>query len=63
MYCGGNAYFTSQVKWGSTKLGEDYGSVQNRVVYNTVFLVGIGWYFLSILPTDTEGKLGWYVSV
>jgi hypothetical protein len=26
-----------------------------------VFLVGIGWYFLGILPTNTEGKLGWYI--
>jgi hypothetical protein len=24
-----------------------------------VFLVGIGWYFLGILPSDTEEKLGW----
>jgi hypothetical protein len=30
---------------------------------NLVFSVGIGWYFLGILPTDTEGKLGWYISV
>jgi hypothetical protein len=28
---------------------------------NLVFLVGIGWYFLGILPTDTEEKLGWYI--
>jgi hypothetical protein len=28
-----------------------------------VFLVGISWYFLSILPTDTKGKLGWYILV
>jgi hypothetical protein len=28
-----------------------------------VFLVGIGWYFLGILPTNTKGKLGWYISV
>jgi hypothetical protein len=28
-----------------------------------VFLVGIGWNFLGILPTDTKGKLGWYILV
>ena len=30
-----------------------------------VFLVGISWYFSSILPTNTEakGSLGWYISV
>jgi hypothetical protein len=28
---------------------------------NLVFSVGIGWYFLGILPTETEGKLGWYI--
>ncbi len=28
-----------------------------------VFLVGMGWYFLGILPTNTKGKLGWYISV
>jgi hypothetical protein len=28
-----------------------------------VFSVSIGWYFLGILPTNTEGKLGWYISV
>jgi hypothetical protein len=27
-----------------------------------VFLVGIGLYFLGILPTYTKGKLGWYIS-
>jgi hypothetical protein len=27
------------------------------------FLVGIGWYFLSINHTDTKGKLGWYILV
>jgi hypothetical protein len=30
---------------------------------DSVFLVGIGWYFLGILPTNTEGKLGWYILV
>jgi len=25
-----------------------------------VFSVGIGWYFLGIIPTDTKGKLVWY---
>ena len=30
----------------------------------SVFSVSIGWYFLGILPpTNTEGKLGWYISV
>ena len=28
-----------------------------------VFLVGIGWYFAIILPTDTNGKLSWSISV
>jgi hypothetical protein len=28
-----------------------------------VFLVGIGWYFFGILPTNTKGKLGWYILV
>ncbi len=26
-----------------------------------VLLVGIGWYFLGILPTDAKGKLSWYI--
>jgi hypothetical protein len=30
---------------------------------NSVFLVGIGWYFLGILQTDTKEKLGWYILV
>jgi hypothetical protein len=29
----------------------------------SVFSVSIGQYFLGILPTDTEGKLGPYISV
>jgi hypothetical protein len=28
---------------------------------DSVFLVGIGWYFLGILPINTKGKLGWYI--
>jgi hypothetical protein len=28
-----------------------------------VFSVGIGWYFLGILPTNIKGKLGWYILV
>jgi len=28
-------------------------------LYRFGILVGIGWYFLGILPTDTKGKLGW----
>ena len=30
---------------------------------DSVFSVGIRLVFLGILPTDTEGKLGWYISV
>jgi hypothetical protein len=30
---------------------------------DSVFLVGIGWYFLGILPTDTKEKLGWYILI
>ena len=30
---------------------------------DSVFLVGIQLVFLGILSTDTEGKLGWYISV
>ncbi len=32
-----------------------------ELITDLVFLVGIGWYFLGILPTNTEGKLGWYI--
>ncbi len=34
-----------------------------RVVYLFGISVGIGWYFMVFLPTDTEGKLGWYILV
>jgi hypothetical protein len=34
-----------------------------ELITNLVFLVGIGWYFLGILPTNTQGKLGWYILV
>ncbi len=27
---------------------------------DSVFSVGIGWYFAGILPIDTEESLGWY---
>jgi hypothetical protein len=30
---------------------------------DSVFLVGIAWYFFGILPTDTKGKLSWYISI
>jgi hypothetical protein len=30
---------------------------------DSVCSVSIGWYFLGILPTDTEEKLGWHVLV
>ena len=30
---------------------------------DSVFLVGIRLVFLGILPTDTKGKLGWYILV
>ena len=26
-------------------------------------LVGIGWYFVGIIPTNTNRKLGWYILV
>jgi hypothetical protein len=29
----------------------------------SVFWDGISWYFLGILPTDTKGKLCWYILV
>jgi hypothetical protein len=29
-YCGANAYFSSKIKRGPAKLGEDYGSVQKH---------------------------------
>jgi hypothetical protein len=34
-----------------------------ELLNDSVFLVGISWYFLGILPTNTKGKLGWYISV
>ncbi len=46
-----------------TKVHSSVRDLFDRVVYRFGILVGIGWYFLGILPTDTEGKLGWYISV
>jgi hypothetical protein len=28
-----------------------------------VFLAGIGWYFLGIVPIYTKEKLGWYILI
>jgi hypothetical protein len=44
-------------------VGWYFGQYFVELFSDLVFLVGIGWYFLGILPTDTEGKLGWYISV
>jgi hypothetical protein len=34
-----------------------------ELITDLVFLVGIGWYFFGISPTNTKGKRGWYISV
>jgi hypothetical protein len=38
------------------------GASRVEMFTNLVFLISIGWYFLGILPTNTKGKLGWYIS-
>jgi hypothetical protein len=37
--------------------GKEIGKIV-ELYLDSVFWFGIGWYFLGILPTDTEGKLG-----
>ena len=46
-----------------TKVHSSVRDLFDRVVYRFGISVGIGWYFLGILPTDTKGKLGWYILV
>jgi hypothetical protein len=46
------------------KNGTPVVKVKNLELYpDLVFRFGIGWYFLGIFPTDTEGKLGRDISV
>jgi hypothetical protein len=56
-----------RLRWGWRKLNDTFLFSRDQkfveLHLDSVFRFGIGRYFPGILPTDTKGKLGWYVAV